>query len=85
MFLFNYLDAVVVDTPILDPDARNKIHDVDQTDERLVRVERFLDYLDRQWEPLRGTATELIDWSARVIGTREEIRFIRTRLPHRDA
>ena len=80
MFFFTYLDAVVVDTPILDPSVRAKIRDVGLTDERLVRAEIFLDYLDEQWVALRETAAEILDWSNRAGRAREEIRWIKERL-----
>jgi hypothetical protein len=80
MFFFTYLDAVVVDTPILDPNVRAKVHDVGLMDERLVRAKIFLDYLDGQWVALRGTEAEILDWSTRAASAREEIRRIQERL-----
>lgn len=46
---FAYLDAVVVDTPILNPQFRAQIRDVQPIEERIERVEAFLGYLDEAW------------------------------------
>lgn len=46
---FAYLDAVVVDTPILNPHFRAQIRDVQPIEERIARVESFLAYLDEAW------------------------------------
>lgn len=46
---FAYLDAVVVDTPILDPQFRSQIRDVQPIESRIERVETFINYLDSAW------------------------------------
>lgn len=46
---FAYLDAVVVDTPILDPQFRAQIRDVQSIENRIERVETFIAYLDEVW------------------------------------
>lgn len=46
---FGYLDAVLVDTPIVDVKWRSRIGVVTSIYERLSRAEDFLDYLDQQW------------------------------------
>lgn len=46
---FAYLDAVVVDTPILNPRFRAQIRDVQPIEERIERVECFIGYLDEAW------------------------------------
>lgn len=43
---FQYLDATIIDTPILDDDIRDQIKDVQPIEERLLRTELFLDYLN---------------------------------------
>jgi hypothetical protein len=48
--LFAYIDAMVVDTPILDRTYREMIHDADPLIERLARACIFCDYLDVQWQ-----------------------------------
>ena len=47
---FTYVDAMIVDTPILDEAVRGKITNVERIDERLNRAIIFAGYLDRQWE-----------------------------------
>lgn len=46
---FTYVDAVIVDTPILDQSIRGRITDVDAIEERLSRALTFCEYLDKQW------------------------------------
>jgi hypothetical protein len=46
---FTYIDAVVVDTPILDKDVRAMIKDAHSLHERLERAMIFCNYLDRCW------------------------------------
>ncbi|MFC7276642.1 hypothetical protein ACFQS1_21850 [Paractinoplanes rhizophilus] len=55
--MFAYVDAVVVDTPIVDPNYRKLITAVHDVSERLRRADLFRVYLDRQWRVL-STATE---------------------------
>ena len=59
---FTYLDAVIVDTPIVDVKARRSILDVRTIDERIERAESFLNYLDASWSQLGGLAG-LYDWA----------------------
>lgn len=49
---FTYVDAMVVDTPIVDKDFRDKILDAVTITDRLARAELFCDYLDAQWQAL---------------------------------
>ena len=58
---FTYIDAVVVDTPILDDRARKEITVVEDIDSRIERGLIFLSYLDAQWETLGG-ANIAFDW-----------------------
>lgn len=44
--MFQYLDAVLIDTPILDDNLRKRILDVHNITDRLARTELFLQYLD---------------------------------------
>jgi hypothetical protein len=46
---FSYFDAVVVDTPILQPDTRSQIHDVHEISDRIERAEAFMGYLTSCW------------------------------------
>jgi hypothetical protein len=60
---FVYIDAVVVDTPILDQNARLGIANVDQVDRRVARGRIFVDYLDSQWAKLSASPVAF-DWAA---------------------
>jgi hypothetical protein len=60
--MFVYADAVVVDTPILDDDARPSLGEARTIDERLERARAFVAYLDQQWGQFGELDTGL-DWS----------------------
>jgi hypothetical protein len=60
---FSYLDAVVVDTPILDANLEHYITDVHTLSERVERGFVFREYLDRSWQFLRADNLPL-DWPA---------------------
>jgi len=49
---FAYIDAMVVDTPITDPEVRDRITDAYALADRLARARVFSDYLDSQWDRL---------------------------------
>jgi len=76
---FCYVDAVVVDTPILELEARTEIRDIRRLAERLNRAEVFVHYLDRQWSPLEGKETEF-DWRVVSGRLRSQIAEIREKL-----
>jgi hypothetical protein len=66
---FTYLDAVVVDTPILEKETRGRIKDVHTLEDRLERCMEFLSYLDQCWGALAATNPPF-DWpehSKRVV------------------
>lgn len=46
---FAYVDAVIVDTPILDPEVRSKIQDIHAIEDRIERAETFVKYLSDCW------------------------------------
>ncbi|MDR7172699.1 hypothetical protein J2W56_006465 [Nocardia kruczakiae] len=65
---FPYIDAVVVDTPIVDPAMRSEIRDVQDIADRIVRAEYFMNYLGSCWpfddEPLAFSWTAVRqEWS----------------------
>ena len=77
---FSYLDAVVVDTPIVDREFRAEIRDCDTVDRRLDRGDWFRKYLDKAHQPLIGKAFAF-DWPAADKFLQEEIssiKFVRT-------
>lgn len=48
--MFAYVDPLVIDTPIIDPEVRSKMADVDALDQRLERAKIFYNYLAVQWK-----------------------------------
>lgn len=46
---FAYVDAMIVDTPIVDDEVRAAIGHVDDIDQRLDRCLKFKNYLDKHW------------------------------------
>ena len=78
--MFTYLDAIVVDTPIVDPKVRAQIDDVGTIEERFDRVLVFLAYLEAEWSKLAKDAADTFDWLAGAVETRSSIEAIRRRL-----
>ena len=63
--VFAYIDAVVIDTPIVDTGFSRAIGDAHTLSERVRRVELFRAYLDKQWlslEPSLEQATGSFSW-----------------------
>ncbi len=60
--MFAYVDAMIVDTPIVDEAFRGVINDVYAISERVARAEYFRAYLDKQWLPLSGLQGAAFDW-----------------------
>ncbi|NTW88298.1 MAG: hypothetical protein HGB26_04060 [Desulfobulbaceae bacterium] len=60
--MFQYFDAIVVDTPILDDGVRSLIVDAASLEERLSRVEIFKDYLDKSWQLFDGESV-FFNWA----------------------
>jgi hypothetical protein len=69
--IFAYVDAMIVDTPIVDDDVRAKIRDVTRIGDRLERAEIFRSYLDRAWNSLEGKDT-VFDWVSTSKSLRKE-------------
>ena len=72
---FAYVDAVIVDTPIVDEQYRRLITDIHMLPERLTRSEYFRLYLDRQWTKIVGTALPWY-WSDTSKRLAEDIRRV---------
>src|SRR6266487_684375 len=69
---FVYVDAIVVDTPILIETWRSSIHDEHPISDRLKRAELLRSYLDRQWQRL--TKKDVIfNWTTASHALREEV------------
>lgn len=77
--LVAYLDAIVVDTPIVDPMYRTEIHDARSIEDRLIRSLTFLDYLDASWAASSDLSDKL-DWPTLSGVARNQIRDIRNKL-----
>ncbi|MGE3597677.1 MAG: hypothetical protein AB7N70_19170 [Dehalococcoidia bacterium] len=67
--MFEYVDAVIVDTPILIDDYRSLIVEEQSTGGRVSRVRTFAEYLDRCWDPM---LLPEIDWRAHARHLRSE-------------
>jgi hypothetical protein len=83
MTKFVYLDAMIVDTPIVDDDIAGKISDCSEITNRLSRGEVFLSYLDGQWEPLSSKEVAF-DWTAVSGEVRANMKLIRSRVSRGD-
>lgn len=59
---FSYIDAIIVDTPILDNSIREKIHNENEIQRRLARTEILRKYLDGIWQELHDCGS-LFNWS----------------------
>lgn len=60
---FSYLDAMVVDTPILDPSVRSALIDSRSVEDRLTRARSFKSYLDGVWESFVSPDSLAFDWN----------------------
>ena len=76
---FTYVDAMVVDTPIVDSLTRERIGDEATIDGRLERAEDFRRYLDSQWEGIES-AVEVFNWRYLSSRLESEIALVRRRL-----
>lgn len=77
--LFEYVDAVILDTPILDSGVRDVIQDVLDIDSRLERAECFRSYLDVQWSEMNMQGLGF-DWNNSSASLKQQITRIRNRL-----
>jgi len=59
---FAYIDAIVVDTPIVDPGVRSQIHDARDIHDRLDRARLLLKYLDAVWQEHFACTVVAFDW-----------------------
>lgn len=60
---FQYLDAVIVDTPVTDPDFRSELRAVRALQPRIERAQAFVGYLDNAWERAELDDLQLFGWS----------------------
>lgn len=80
--LFAYVDAMIVDTPIVDETVRAKILDVWGIEDRAARIRVFVDYLDDCWKRLDAGAHALFEWSAHSTNLRLELAEVERRVHH---
>lgn len=76
---FAYLDAVVIDTPIVEPEARAKVVDERSIEGRVARAEIFVGYLDEAWKSLDARAAATLDWPAMSAVAKASIQEVRRR------
>ena len=77
--VFTYVDAMIVDTPIVDRGIRDTIGDEFSIIRRLDRAEIFRRYLDMQWSNIES-ASEVFNWRRLSWQLNREITFIKSRL-----
>lgn len=81
--VFQYLEACLIDTPILDDELRNEIEDVTGINERLLRAEKFLKYLDECSDQIRDPEL-LSSWKSISRNGQDSIEEIRIRINKND-
>jgi len=77
--VFQYLDAMTLDTPILDTVVRKVMVDTISIHERVDRTKVFLDYLDKSVADIRDDAM-LAFWEEHSIEARSRIDEIEKRI-----
>lgn len=73
---FSYMDAMSVDTPIVNAEFQRMITGGRTIDERMDRADIFRDYLDFEWIPLRDSDLPF-DWSEASRAAREHMDSVR--------
>lgn len=73
---FTYIDAIIVDTPILEDNLRSTIEDVDTIAKRLSRAKVFIEYLDICWDQVSTDVRGVFDWGVVSADLRKEIEYI---------
>jgi hypothetical protein len=79
---FQYVDAMIVDTPVVDETVRRSLNNTDLIALRLARVVLFADYLDSQWEAV-GDKNLAWDWIENGNLLREEVSAIQRAMKHK--
>lgn len=75
--MFSYADAMIVDTPIIDPSTRSLIRDVRPILDRLDRADYFCDYLDEAWSSFPAPESLAFDWNEKGLRLRRDIQTAR--------
>jgi hypothetical protein len=83
--LFSYIDAIIVDTPILDSNKRQSVHNERTIARRLDRADVFRCYLDEKWKLLEDKAAAFIfDWREISSDLKDNIQYVRSRINRDD-
>jgi len=77
--VFQYLDAMTLDTPILDTDVRKCIGDTFSIQERIARTKAFLSYLDQSISDIRDEAIVKF-WQSKSDEAHREIAEIESKI-----
>ena len=77
---FQYIDSVVVDTPILDKGVRESIKDAKTLADRMSRAECFLKYLTTHWSSVGARAIGF-NWFLQASAVNHRIERIRKAVP----
>jgi len=76
---FSYMDAITVDTPILDDIARKEITDVVPIEARLSRCDVFISYLNKCSEVLQDAKAQEL-WRETYKAVKADIRLVQKRV-----
>ncbi|KKL27278.1 hypothetical protein LCGC14_2386730, partial [marine sediment metagenome] len=76
---FQYVDAMVIDTPIMDDSVRETIQHVRYIRDRIVRCQHFVDYLDNAMLTMKDDDATLA-WAEVARTVREDIEYIKARI-----
>ena len=77
---FTYIDAMIVDTPIVDIEYRKQIRDVRPILDRLDRAEIFVQYLNDQWSNWGPSTEDLVfHWPVVSASLMDDITSVRPR------
>ena len=77
---FEYVDAMIIDTPITDQAIRGKITNAFSIEDRLTRSRIFLSYLKEQWSMITGQGLAF-DFMPAYEAVLEQMRKIQDRIP----
>jgi signal recognition particle receptor subunit beta len=83
--LFSYIDAIIVDIPILDSNKRQSVHNERTIARRLDRADMFRCYLDEKWKFLEDKAAAFVfDWREISSDLKDNIEYVRSRINRDD-
>jgi hypothetical protein len=76
---FQYIDAIIIDTPVLDEQVRRETQDVRRIQERLSRCEAFIGYLNGCSTYIQDSVSQRI-WADSRQAILDDVSYIKTRL-----